>query len=65
MMSWDESKMSDLKRRFWGFCYFGLAYGWRERPFVWAVAPHPLWANKVAGYLYSKWTTAYEQEQKG
>ena len=39
----------------WRFLYFGWAYGWTERPFPWAVGPHPLWANRVTEFLHGKW----------
>ena len=51
----DKPMSNDIERSFWRFLYLGWAYGWGERPFIWAVAPHPRWANKVSEWLYSKW----------
>ena len=39
--------------RFWWFWYCTIAYGWRERPFVWCVGPHPRWLNRLCGWLYN------------
>ena len=47
---------------FWKFTYLLVAYGFRERPFKWAVVPEPLWLNKLCEFLYAKWMYAANGE---
>ena len=44
-----------MRSAFWRTLYFGWAYGFRERPFQWAVSPSPRWANRVSEWLHRKW----------
>ena len=37
------------------YLYFGWSFGFTERPFTWAIGPHPAWANAVSEWLRKKW----------
>lgn len=46
--------------KLWRWLYFGVAYGWRERPFLWAVGPHPRRLNRLSDRLHQKWLESVE-----
>lgn len=39
----------------WKFLYLGVAYGFGQHPFSWAIGPHPLIIYKLVEYLRRKW----------
>jgi len=44
--------------------YLAIAYGFRERPFPWAVGPHPRWLNRFCDWLHHKWLQANDPASK-